>query len=604
MRSPWFIAGCITVAFLLVLARLHHLQIRVGARYADQGRRISAQTLEASRGTILTGDGKVLAEDRAGWDLDIIFSEWDSQTFHNLLTLLNRSPTPLKPQALEACLDKAREQLDADLTRERERLGRPSLSKAQVRQIQRLPRRFLTRVPDVVWQTVHARPDDFMGLVPRTRNTRAYPQSKLASLVVGSTGMFTAEDRQIRPFLFDVLDEQSWFSLATDPDMRASVFFPEDLIGRSGLERGHEDGLRGIRGVRLTTRELEDGKKIERLLEETPPTPGSVLRTTLDSRLQTCAETTLEASCNEHGGGLVLMEASTGAILAMASFPNAPAGRVSHEDLHDNVRRPLVNRCLQDPLPLGSVFKVVTAVAALEEGLERPDTLHTCTPLGFQAKGSPVQRCWIANQYHVGHGPLDVRGALSHSCNIWFFEAATRLGYGRLRKWAEIFGYGSATGIDLPFEARGMLPSIRQPEVTNFSIGQGRFLATMLQATVMMAAVATGGQRVTPHLAQRDNEILPPYPVRQETWDCIRDGLEDAVLSGTARLPILRSHHVRGKTGTAQAGPKGNHLWFSGWMRLEGRDVAFSICLYHGGRNGLSAPQAFGKFLENLGGLP
>ncbi|MGE4158669.1 MAG: peptidoglycan D,D-transpeptidase FtsI family protein [Planctomycetota bacterium] len=604
MRGPWFIAGCITLCFLAVQARLYHLQIRVGARYADQGRRIYAQTLEASRGTILTGDGKVLAEDRAGWDIDIIFAEWEPQTSRNLLTLLEHSPSPLSAMELEARLDHARGQLDADIQRERERLGRPSLSKAQIRQIQRLPRKLLSRVPDGVWQTIQARPGDFLGLIPRTRNTRAYPQAKLASLVVGSTGMFTAEDRETRPFLFDVLDEQSWFSLATDPDMRASVFFPEDLIGRSGLERGHEDTLRGIRGVRLTSRELEEGRKIERLLEETPPTPGSVLRTTLESRLQSCAETTLEATCNEHGGGLVLMEASTGAILAMASYPNIPAGRVTKEDLQDAVRRPLVNRCLQDSLPLGSVFKIVTAVAALEEGLERPDTLHTCTPLGFQAKGSPVQRCWISNQYHVGHGPLDVRGALSHSCNIWFFEAATRLGYGRLRKWAEIFGYGSRTGIDLPFESKGNLPSARQPEVTNFSIGQGRFLATILQATVMMSAVATGGQRVVPHLTQRDSETLPPYPVRQDTWDCIRDGLEDAVLTGTARLPILRSHHVKGKTGTAQAGPKGNHLWFAGWMNLDGRDVAFAICLYHGGRDGVSAPQAFGKFLEQLGGVP
>jgi penicillin-binding protein 2 len=223
--------------------------------------------------------------------------------------------------------------------------------------------------------------------------------------------------------------------------------------------------------------------------------------------------------------------------------------------LANDPETPLMNRVIQGSYAPGSTFKVIAATAALEEGLITPQTTFYCP--GQLSVYNTVFRC-------LGiHGLVDLRRAIQVSCNVYFYNVGIRLEITRLAKWAKLMGLGSPTGVDLPFEASGLMPSpewklrvLKTPwyagETVSVAIGQGQVSATPLQMARVAAFIANGGRLVRPHFARQQRAPLPPPIVRPETIAVVTEGMRLVVAAGTGLRARLQSVEVCGKTGSAQ----------------------------------------------------
>ena len=358
---------------------------------------------------------------------------------------------------------------------------------------------------------------------------------------------------------------------------------------------------------------------------------------TLDPQLQRAAETLLDSALQRRairpepaepaGGAIVVMDVRSGAIRAAASAPRFDPnlfvrGQAAELDaLFAERSHPLFDRVSKMAIPPGSVFKTLSAVALLEASAIDPDEPFFCR--GYLNQPDR-QRCAIYRRHGVGHGEVTLGDALAQSCNVYFFHHCGELGPGPLIDWAAKFGFGRPTGIDLPGEAAGGVPgpeSIRQLEghawrpgdTQSLAIGQGSLTATPLQVVRMMAAVASGGKLVAPHLVSRlglpelaedesageNNDpirIPPPRPIpglRPETLAIIRRGLERVVSDpeGTAHGAVyLETLAVAGKTGTAETGAgRADHAWFAGYAPAEQPKLAFVVALEHSGNAATAA---------------
>src|SRR5258708_3334004 len=282
-----------------------------------------------------------------------------------------------------------------------------------------------------------------------------------------------------------------------------------DLMGQTGLEHVYDGVLKGEdggRNIRINAR----GKELK-ILSETAPRAGSNLVLTLDANLQRAAETAL----GQNAGAIVALDPRNGEVLAMASKPDFElstfSGRVKRgpwNRLITDERTPMSNRAIQGLYPPGSVFKIVTASAALETGAITPQSKAEC--LGIFWIATWPYRCWK----EVGHGQIAVEQAITESCDIFFYQAGLRTKVEALHKYAQLYGFGEKTGLDLPGERAGVVPDAQWKEETQhmpwwpgitvmMSIGQGYLLATPLQLACAVAAVANGGMLVQPHLVAR-----------------------------------------------------------------------------------------------------
>jgi penicillin-binding protein 2 len=328
------------------------------------------------------------------------------------------------------------------------------------------------------------------------------------------------------------------------------------------------------------------------------------------------------------GGAIVVMDVSTGTIVAAASAPKFDPNLFAQGDnerlvaLLADRASPLVNRVCQMAIPPGSTFKTLTAVALLESATVSPTERFACQ--GYLHEPDR-QRCDIYVRQGVGHGEVTLADALAVSCNVYFFHFAELMGPRPLVQWAQRFGFGRPTGVDLPGEAAGTLPSPenipverisirsngpngmnsvlrgrtwRTADTQSLSIGQGALTATPLQVLCMMAAVANGGRLVTPHVANRvrarthaagadDREDRVRASTHPTTLQVIRDGLRRVVADtkGTAHDTVyIESIAVAGKTGTAETGgDRASHAWFAGYVPAEEPKLAFVIVLEHAG---------------------
>jgi len=396
-----------------------------------------------------------------------------------------------------------------------------------------------------------------------------------------------------------------------------------DRVGLSGLERTYDADLRGGDGTLVIRRDFF-GRGGEVLRYE-PPVPGCDLHLHLDleltNRLERILEETAEADLAEGrpGGGagaLILMDPHDGSIFAMASHPR-PSSAESREDLaarRDDPLRSALDRCVRQPrfaYP-GSTFKIVGAVAALEEGRVDASTTHYCRgylrePLSFRCMGT--------------HGDANLQLAMEKSCNVFFYHLGEELGGTTLAEWARRFGFGERTGIEV-FEDPGRLFSPADPgpdpwtpgDARKLAIGQVNVEATPLQVLCMAAAIANGGKRVRPRLVSygpgtdslldrpaRDVGMSPP------TLRAVRGMLEDVVERGTAEGYGLARFRTAGKTGTAETYEDGpEHAWFVGYAPADRPRVALvafrELCGLHGGEGAAPlAAAALEAFLEHFG---
>ncbi|HEX7896192.1 MAG TPA: penicillin-binding transpeptidase domain-containing protein [Planctomycetota bacterium] len=579
-------------------ARLLQLQIfgSPESRGDVAGRRVSLQVDRARRGRILDSRGRVLAEDLRAFDCYLVLEEYEKAPWP-VAALLNRPAEEIQEE-IEKIYGKIEKQVNKRPAAERRRL--------YLRE-RRTPYLLARNVPFDAALAIETAPAVHPGALIRESLRRHYPFGAAAGHFTGYEGKITANEAEFRDLLQSgVLYEG--FEELIGQDGIGQLYqrgaFHDERVGRAGVEKSFDDDLRGRLG--LLQIEREAGTSHQSVTELKPAEAGRDVELTFDILLQQAVE---EAIAGPHLAGAAVIDVRTGAVLALASNstydPNlfVPPGRPAEirRLMADEEQRPLQSRAYAQHFQLGSVFKIVSAVAALEEKKVRPAELLPCR--GRFDENARGLGCWIWNEHRGVHGELNLCQALEQSCNCYFYETAKRLDLEPLIRWAKAFGFGAPTGLDLPGEVAGRLPTRRVSvnDPLHLSIGQGDMMASPLQAAVMVAVIANGGKRVVPHV-RRDAAPAPiPLPISAETIEEVRHGLADVVFGarGTAKNTRLREFKAAGKTGSAQNGREGKpHSWFAGYAPFDAPRVAVAVFGAFAGHGGEFAAPAAAKILE------
>jgi len=392
-------------------------------------------------------------------------------------------------------------------------------------------------------------------------------------------------------------------------------------MGKNGIEKFYEDNLQGSFGMQEV--EVNAHGMLVREISQKPSTSGESIKTNIDTEIQTIAMRLLSPK----GSSAIVLDLLKGEIITMASSPgfdpNQFVGGVSHnywDKMLNDPYKPLINKCIQNNYPPGSIFKMIVVLAALESGMD-PNFKINCT--GESVLGDKHFRCW----YRPGHGHIDMAHAIEHSCNSYMYYIAKTIGINKIAETARKFGFGSPTGIDLPSESAGLIPDeswkrdrIKQKwtlgDSLNSAIGQGFVLATPLQLACLCGSIASGGKLFTPRIV--GNAEISNIDVKQEHLDFLKAGMVNVINSpsGTAyshRLPDP-NWMMAGKTGTSQVRAKigeidlstsavpwesRNHGLFIGYAPAHDPLFAISVAVDHGGGGGSSAaPIAKALFME------
>jgi len=387
---------------------------------------------------------------------------------------------------------------------------------------------------------------------------------------------------------------------------------PGDVAGKSGLERQYNDMLVGTDGMRRVIVN-SIGKEMGRLSQQ-EAIPGKQIQLTIDYDLQQIAEEALAGK----KGAVVALDPSTGEILAFVSRPapdpNDFAIRVSKEEwlrLNTDPDRPLLNRVTQAQLAPGSVFKIVMATAMLEEKVP-PESFTTFCP-GYATFYGRQFKCWVYGK--AGHGVMDVHNAIVHSCDVFFYNIGMRMGIDRISKYAKLLGLGAKTGIDLPSEESGLVPSEEwvqrvfhrkwyPGETISVSIGQGAVIVTPIQIAYMIGGLASGGDFKQPHLLKDAQNIGDRrISISESTVEKVTMGMYGVVNEGggTGAAIKLQGIEFCGKSGTAQVigadaksrfgkGDKkfNNNAWFVGYAPRRDPEIVVTVLVEEGG-HGASA---------------
>ncbi len=567
------------------------------ARYTRTG---GNRPVETVRGGIYTRWGTPLVREVPSFDLAVYYDRLPEREWKEpVARLTGRSLMQLEERA-------------GQITRRVERIRRAvqrNTGMEHVRVVeQNEAHRVVANVPAEVAAAVRAAPERFPGVVVLESARREYPNGELAPHVVGQVGVMTPQRWE------EVRSEGRAWTMAEPVSEIGARYRQDDRFGRSGVEREFESLLRGRRGY-VINRLVFHILKVEEESTEEPPEPGLDVYLTLREDFQRAANEALRRAAEDEElefrqGALVILDVRTGAVLAAATYPGYDAATYGQDigGLASDPRSPLLYRPTGAALPSGSVYKIITAIAALEEGAVSPTTSLRCEGSAtFQGRTFRCLARW-------GHGSLALVPAIEDSCNVYFYRAGLAAGGEALARWGRAFGLGAPTGVDLPFERAGQVPLANATfEVINLSIGQGRLLVTPLQVANMMAAIANGGRLNTPHFfshASRPNgetvKVHQPrnqrIPVSAGTLDAVRQGMRRAVASGTARDAGLEPFQAAGKTGTAELGPSGlYHAWFAGYAPHSDPKVAFAVVNERTSGHGSShAAPIIGYALEDI----
>ena len=378
-----------------------------------------------------------------------------------------------------------------------------------------------------------------------------------------------------------------------------------DVIGKTGVEAKYEDLLKGDLGWKMVEVNAY-GHIIRELPLSARAEPGQSLKLTLDLALQRKAEELLEGK----RGAIVAVDPRNGDVLALASKPdfdpNIFAGKCSKDDwneLINNHDNPLMNRVLMGEYPPGSTFKIVTATAALGEGKIDRYTSFYCN--GKFRLGNHTFRCHKLS----GHGTVSIHRGIVESCNVFFYNTVYRrnVTVSIMHKYAQMYGLGKQTGIDLPGERQGSVPAKSKyaGDKVNMSIGQGALLVTPLQMVNLVSVIANRGFSYKPHVASLPQGSKPELlvdlrgKVSPGTIEIIRNALKGVVECGYSQQANLPDYHTAGKTGTAQNPHGDEHAWFIGFGTVEDPQIAVAVILENAGRGSqFAAPIAGQIFAE------
>jgi len=410
---------------------------------------------------------------------------------------------------------------------------------------------------------------------------------------------------------------------------------PTSLIGKSGLEKTYDKQLRGQPGQEIL--EANSLGKTVRVIGQTPATVGNSIILGVDSALQEVAARALKEAIEKSkakSGALVALDPTSGEIRAMVSLPDfdnnifGPNGdSAKRQELLTDPDSPLINRAVLGQYPSGSTVKPFVAAGGLQEGVITPQT-RIDTSAGEIVVGDWVFRDWKK------HGLADVKQAIAESNNIFFYTVGggngsiEGLGAEGLANWLRRFGFGQPTGIDLPYEASGLIPTPRWKEENkheawylgdtyNLSIGQGDLLITPLQLANATAAIANGGRLLRPHLVhsfrmvngqikEMPSEAITEQVAKPEVVEVVRQGMRQAVTSGSARAFSSLPVNVAAKTGTAQftSSKEKTHSWFTAFAPYDNPSLVVSVIVEGGGEGYAVAAPVAKNVIEKYFDLP
>jgi penicillin-binding protein 2 len=472
------------------------------------------------------------------------------------------------------------------------------------------------------------------GVVVQSEPVRVYPDGAIFAHLLGYVGPISAEE-------YDA--ERRRCAELPAEQRRKECYGPNDRLGIMGLERQYERALRGVPGQRLS--EVDAAGRVVRELREEPPEPGLNLVLNIDAELQRAVERFLEEGL--HGspsGAAIVMRPTTGEVLALVSLPNFDNNLFAADTRDESVlavlndpRRPLFPRAIAGQYPPGSTFKLVTGAAALHEGIATRNTV-------IEGRGA----IFVPNEYDprlvqrfpdwATFGPMNFIQGLAYSSDVYFyylgggFESFRGLGAELLARYAHQFGYGGRTGIDLPDEEAGLVPTaswkyeaLGEPWVLgdtyNMAIGQGFITATPLQVATATNAFANGGTLYRPQVARAlvdqngrtvrefAPQVIRRLPLSEANWQVLRDAMEAGYtispLLRHLRIPGLR---VAGKTGTAEFhGPRNEkgelptHGWYTGFAPVDKPEIAVTVFVELGTGTNEAAPIATRIFRKYFG---
>jgi len=587
--SNWYkqriigILVCVIAAFSILLMRLFFLQVIKGEEYRrlSENNSIRLQNIDPSRGMIFDRGGKLLVDNRPAFDVSIILK--DAHPVKETIKKLSRYINAPADELMMKVASKKGISLYKPLLLKQD-IGRDIMAAVEVHKYE-LP-----------------------GVVVNVNPRRYYINRQSAAHLIGYLGEINPGELSSDKF----------------PGCRQG-----DLIGKFGAEKAYESFLRGKRGGNQV--EVNAVGQVIKVLSTVHSEPGYNFYLTIDQAVQEKTEALLEGVI----GAAVAMDPSNGQILAMASNPsfdqNTFIGGMSHEQWESFVSdplKPLTNRAVQGEYPPGSTYKIVTAIAGLEEGVvDFETTLEPCK--GFFKFGNREYGCWKES----GHGKLTVREAITESCDVFFYQIGLAVGVDKLKEYAASCGLGSSTRVDLDRETSGLIPTAawkkrrfgiewQEGETLSIAIGQGFNLVTPIQMAMLISAIGNGGTKYKPEifkkiesaegrvLKESKPQVLGKICASSETLELVRKGLWGVVNSekGTARGSRIHGVEFSGKTGTAEVvsrkedetDEKENipdhlkpHAWFIAYAPSENPEIAVAVVVEHGEHgSGSAAPVA------------
>lgn len=556
---PRFLAFGLVVALVVTTlgARLFYLQVAQGGHYAGlaEDNRLVLQAVPSSRGLIVDRAGRALVENVPSFAVKI-------------------RPADLPMSRREAVVERLSTVLGLTTTEINEQIDRnPGARFDQVR--------VASDVPPEIARVISEEHLDLPGVEVAVEARRHYPYGALLTQVLGYTGAVTAEDLE---------------------ELREVGYLNDDTIGRTGVEAVYERELRGTYGLEQVERDAT-GRRIRVLAELQEPVPGNTLELSVDAKTQREAEKALRWAMALAGlkrGVVIVMNPQTGEVLALVSLPtynnNLFAEGISNRDfdrLLKDKNQPLLDHAISEQYPPGSTYKIVAGTGALADGKITASSRLSTRP--YLQLGT--YRYWEWNRR--GWGALDIYDGFGHSSDTFFFQLAGMLGIDRLAYWAHQYGFGEPTGIDLPAEASGTVPTndwkiatfgqeIFPGETFQAGIGQGYDTVTPIQLLNAYAALANGGRLLQPRVVRRilapDGSVVKDLkPVLIRRLDVDPEVLETMRVAARRVVTIRHTYNlvdlplvVAGKSGTAEFGlrdPQGRlpfHSWFAAFVPKSG----------------------------------
>ncbi|WP_374434997.1 penicillin-binding protein 2 [Inhella sp.] len=574
----WAAIAFVLLCFALLVFRLFTLQVlrHEELHQAAENNRVTVLPIAPNRGLIKDRNGVVLASNYSAYTLEITPSQIEGE--------------------LDDLIDRLGELVEIQ-PRDRRRFFRLL---ADGKRFDSLPIR--NRLSDAEVARFTAQRWRFPGVDVQARLFRQYPMGEVGSHLLGYIGRINPREREAM---------EDW------EDERLANYKGTDYIGKLGVEQAYEAELHGITGYQQV--ETSAGGRAVRSLGHKPPTPGNTLQLSIDIRLQHL----VEEMFGNRRGALVALDPRNGEVLAFVSKPgfdpNLFVDGIDAESwklLNESIDKPLLNRALRGTYPPGSTFKPFMALALLNTGVRKTDTIINDTLVfhfGGRAFGSPENE---------RGGAMDMRRSIVESSNVYYYGAAHELGVDRIHDQLKPLGLGRLTGIDLEGEVTGVLPSqewkkrrFKQPwfpgETISLGIGQGYNAFTVLQMASATATLVSGGQRFKPRLVREiedvvrherrrvSNDALEPLPIKPEHVNFLKDALHGVTYQGTGtRVFAGAPYPSGGKTGTAQAvglkaGQKYNaatmeerrrdHSWYMAFAPLDEPKVALAVIVENAG---------------------